>query len=163
MSRAADSSPEEPSDTSDREIVFRRVLAAPRELVFSVWTDPKHIAHWYGPNGFTTTTHEMDVRPGGVWRFIMHGPNGVDYKNRITYLEVVKPERLVFDHDDDGEGDHPPFRGIVTFVERDGQTELTLRTICGSPEMRARFIEFGAVEGGAQTLARFAEYLARMP
>lgn len=79
-------------DTADREIVISRLIHAPRELVFKVWTDPKHVAHWWGPNGFTNTIHEMDVRPGGVWRFIMHGPDGVDYPNKIVYKEVVKPQ-----------------------------------------------------------------------
>ena len=65
--------------TADREIVATRVFDAPRDLVFRMWTDPAHIVHWWGPNGFTTTIHEMDVRPGGMWRFIMHGPDGVDY------------------------------------------------------------------------------------
>jgi uncharacterized protein YndB with AHSA1/START domain len=151
-----------PEDTSDREIVLRRVLAAPRELVFAAWTDPRHVGQWYGPNGFTTTTHEMDVRPGGVWRFIMHGPDGTDYKNRIQYLEVVRPQRLVFDHDDDGETDEKPFRVTVAFDEREGQTELTMRMVCDSPQTRAKFIEFGAVEGGEQTLARLADYLPRL-
>lgn len=72
-------------DTADREIVITRVFDAPREQVFDAWTDSEHVSQWWGPNGFTTTTHEMDVRPGGVWRFIMHGPDGVDYKNRIVY------------------------------------------------------------------------------
>lgn len=62
---------------ADREIVATRVFDAPRDLVFKMWTDPKHIVHWWGPNGFTNTIHEMDVRPGGVWRFIMHGPVAV--------------------------------------------------------------------------------------
>ena len=62
----------------EREIVAARVFAAPRALVFTPWTDPRHIVQWWGPNGFTTTIHEMDVRPGGVWRFVMHGPDGVD-------------------------------------------------------------------------------------
>jgi uncharacterized protein YndB with AHSA1/START domain len=80
--------------TTDREIVTTRVFDAPREMVFDAWTDPKHIGQWWGPIGFTTTTHEMDVRPGGVWRFTMHGPDGRDYKNRIVYTEIVRPERL---------------------------------------------------------------------
>ena len=68
-----------------REIITTRVLDAPRELVWKAWTDPKHVAEWWGPNGFTNTIHEMDVRPDGVWRFIMHGPDGVDYKNEIVF------------------------------------------------------------------------------
>ena len=58
------------------------------------WTDPEHVAKWWGPTGFTNTIYEMDVRPGGVWRFVMHGPDGIDYQNKIVYIEVVKPERL---------------------------------------------------------------------
>src|SRR2546430_11151240 len=81
--------------TSDREILLTRVFDAPRELVFKVWTDPEHVGRWWGPRGFTNTIHEMDVRPGGVWRFTMHGPDGVDYLNRIVFIEVARPERLV--------------------------------------------------------------------
>jgi uncharacterized protein YndB with AHSA1/START domain len=69
--------------TSDRENVTTRVFDAPRELVFRAWTNPKHESQWWGPNGFTNTIHEMDVRPGSVWRFVMHGPDGVDY-NLLT-------------------------------------------------------------------------------
>src|SRR5689334_18469516 len=68
-----------PSDSSDREIVITRVIDAPRELVFAAFTDAEHISNWWGPNGFRTTTYEKDVRPGGVWRFTMHGPDGTDY------------------------------------------------------------------------------------
>src|SRR5207248_2469506 len=87
----------------DREIVATRIFDAPRELVFKVWTDPKHIGNWWGPKGFATTTFSMDVRPGGVWRFVMHGPDGRDYENKITYLEVVAPERIVYKHGGDAD------------------------------------------------------------
>jgi hypothetical protein len=80
-----------PTLVGDREIAATRVFAAPRELVWKVWTEPEHVVRWWGPNGFTTTTHSMDVKSGGVWRFVMHGPDGHDYQNKITYLEVVKP------------------------------------------------------------------------
>jgi uncharacterized protein YndB with AHSA1/START domain len=72
---------------SDREIVVTRVFDAPRAFVFKLWTDPKHVAQWWGPNGFIITSHEMNVRPGGVCRFVMYGPNGVDYQNRVVYRE----------------------------------------------------------------------------
>jgi uncharacterized protein YndB with AHSA1/START domain len=73
-----------------RSIIGSRQFDAPRALVFSVWTDPKHLAQWWGPNGFTTTTHAYDFRPGGVWRFVMHGPDGRDYQNRITFLKLFR-------------------------------------------------------------------------
>ncbi len=84
--------------TTDREIVITHVINATRERVWEAWTDPIHVQQWWGPNGFTTTVQEMNVRPGGAWRFIMHGPDGVDYPNKIVYEEIVKPERLVYVH-----------------------------------------------------------------
>ena len=79
------------ASTADREIAATRIFDAPRELVWKAWTDPKHVAQWWGPNGFTNTIHEMNVSPGGVWRFMMHGPDGTDYPNRIVFIEVVEP------------------------------------------------------------------------
>ena len=84
--------------SADREIVITRLIDAPPARVFDAWTDPRQVVQWWGPRGFTTTTSKMDVKPGGVWGFVMHGPDGHDYQNRITYLEVVKPERLVYKH-----------------------------------------------------------------
>jgi uncharacterized protein YndB with AHSA1/START domain len=139
-----------------REIVSTRVFDAPRELVFAAWTDPKGITKWWGPHGFTTTTHEMDVRPGGVWRHTMHGPDGVDYENEIVYMEVVNPERLTYDH-----VSRPLFHATVTFEDQGGRTKLTLRMLFETAEERewvAR--EHGAVEGAAQTLERLGELLA---
>src|SRR3972149_4696907 len=100
---------------SEQELILTRIFDAPRELVFEAWTDPKHVAQWWGPNGFTNTIHEMNVRPGGVWRFVMHGPDGVDYPNKIVYDEIVKPERLVYSH-----VSGPKFQTTVTFDEQGG-------------------------------------------
>ena len=147
--------------TSDREIVITRVFDAPRDLVFQTWTDPQHIGSWWGPNGFTTTTHEIDIRPGGVWRFIMHGPDGTDYPNKIVYLEVAKPERLVYDHGDDGERGY--FRVTVTFVEERGKTRLTMRSLFTTAAERDEVVtKYHAIEGGNQTLDRFSEQLTKM-
>lgn len=145
---------------SELELVFRRVFDAPRELVFEAWTNPKHVAQWWGPRGFTNTIHEMDVRPGGVWRLVMHGPDGVDYHNRIVFLEVVKPERLVYKHEP-REGSEPvSFRVTVTFLEREGKTELTMRMVFPSVEERDYVVQkHGAIEGANQTMERLAEYL----
>jgi uncharacterized protein YndB with AHSA1/START domain len=149
------------SAPADRSIVTTRLFDAPRELVFKAWTDPKQVAQWWGPDGFTTTTHEMDVRPGGVWRFIMHGPDAVDYPNRIVYTEIAPPERLVYDHGDDTEGASGQFHVTVTFAEEDGKTSLTMQAVFDSAEERDRVVqEFGAVEGASQHLARLAGHLA---
>lgn len=147
----------------DREIVIRRLLAAPRELVFRVWTDPKHVPNWWGPNGFSTTIHEMNVTPGGVWRLTMHGPDGRDYKNRIVFSEVIPPERLVFRHVPGPGDEHTIHETIVTFADRGGKTELTLRMVFESNAERDRLDKiYGAVEGGKQTTGRLAEYLATL-
>ena len=152
----------ETTTAADRELVVTRVFDAPRELVFEAFTDPEHIPHWWGPHGFTTTIYEIDVRPGGVWRFIMHGPDGTDYHNKVVFVEVVKPERLVYDHGPEGESDIKEFHVTVTFDEEGGKTRLTLRMVAESTAERDRMVEFGAVEGGEQTLERLAEYLAKI-
>lgn len=151
-----------PPDTFDREIVLSRVFDAPRDLVFQAWTDPDHIDRWWGPDGFTTTTREMDVRPGGVWRFVMHGPDGADYPNRIIYDEIVRPERLVYTHDSGQEDDPARFQVTVTFAEAGDKTHLTVRMAFASAAQRDRVVkEFRAIEGGQQTLERLAQYLAK--
>jgi uncharacterized protein YndB with AHSA1/START domain len=148
--------------SSDREIVISRVLDAPRTLVFDVWTDPKHVGEWYGPRGFTTTTHTMDVRAGGVWTFVMHGPDGVDYQNRIVFIEVVRPERLVYSHGG-GEGEAGRFHVTLTFDEHNGKTLLTMRSLFESAAARDWVVkEHHAIEGGNQTLDRLQEHLATM-
>jgi uncharacterized protein YndB with AHSA1/START domain len=150
-------------EIKEREIVFTRILHAPRELVFKAWTDPKHVAQWWGPNGFTNTISEMDVKPGGVWRFIMHGPDGVDYPNKIVYEEVVKPERLVYAHGGDEENDPGQFQVTVTLDDQGNKTQLTMRMLFVSKEERDKVVrEYGAVEGGNQTLNRLEEHLVKM-
>ncbi len=151
----------------DREIRGTRVFDAPRELVWKVWTEPEHIGQWWGPKGFTTTTHKMEVKPGGVWRFVMHGPDGRDYQNKITFIEVVKPERLVYKHGGTGDKedrDLEPvnFHVTVTFAEEDGKTRLDMRSVFPSAKARDYVVKnYGAVEGMHQTLARLEEYLAK--
>ncbi len=102
-----------------RSLINRRQLSAPRELVFDAFTKLEHVAHWYGPRGFTTTTEHMDVRVGGEWLFTMHGPDGVDYPNRIRYSKVVRPELLEYIHDDAQEPPKQTFHVIVTFEVED--------------------------------------------
>jgi uncharacterized protein YndB with AHSA1/START domain len=149
-------------DTADRELVLSRTFDAPRALVFDMYTKREHIGHWWGPRGFTTTTHEMDVRPGGTWRFVMHGPDGKDWDNRVVYRELVKPERIVWDHDSGIDDDPEGFHVVITFVEDGGRTTVTQRMTLASAEQRAQKERFGAVELGRQTLECLAEYLATL-
>jgi len=146
-----------------REIVFRRMLKAPREKVFDAWTDPAQIGQWWGPLGFRTTTYSMDVRPGGVWDFTMHGPDGRDYKNRIVYLEVVRPSFLAYRHSGEGPDAEVQFRSTVTFGEMFGQTTLTLRLIFATAAARDYNIKtYHSIEGGRQTLDRLAQYAEQL-
>ncbi len=144
-------------------MIGSRMIDAPRELVWSVWTDLKHLAQWWGPDGFRTTTSSFDFKPGGVWRFVMHGPDGRDYENRITFDEIVKPERLRYHHGGGGDVEPVQFRTTVTFDDLGGRTRVMLRGEFPSAEERARVIrEYGADKGLVQTLARLAEYVAGM-
>lgn len=146
---------EKGSATSDREIFARRIFDAPRELVWKVWTEPEHIIKWWGPDGFTNTIDKMEVKPGGEWEFIMHGPDGRDYNNKIIYVEVVKPKRLVYDH-----VSGPNFRATVTFEEQDGKTLLTMQMLFETAEERERTVKvFNAVEGLTQTLEKLNKYV----
>ena len=146
--------------SSEREIVLTRMVAAPRELVWKLWTEPEHVPRWWGPTGFTTTTQEMDVRAGGRWRFTMHGPDGRDYPNLITYLEVEEPARLVYQHGGEVGLEPVNFKTIVTLEElAPGRTRVTLHSIFPSAKARDFVVrEYGAIEGGKQTLARMAEH-----
>ena len=146
---------------TDREIVLSRLIDAPQELVFDAWTDPEQVGQWWGPSGFTTTTHKMEVKPGGVWRFVMHGPDGRDYQNKITYLEIVPPERLVYRHGGDEDLEPVSFHTTVTFVAEGNKTRVTMRSVFPTAEYRDRVVkEHGAIEGGEQHLARLDEHLA---
>jgi uncharacterized protein YndB with AHSA1/START domain len=147
--------------SGDREIVATRVFDAPRNLVYEAWTNPKHVANWWGPRGFTTTIQEMDVRPGGVWRLVMHGPDGTDYKNKMVFLEVVKPERLVYKHEPEGDAEPVNFQVTVTFAEEGEKTKVTFRMLFPSAAALDYVVsKHHAVEGLSHTLARLAEHLA---
>lgn len=149
---------------SDREIVITRVYDAPRELVWKAWTELEHVAKWWGPQGFTTTTQKRELKPGGVWRYIMHGPDGRDYQNIVTFLEVVPPERLTYKHGGAADTEPINFQSTVTFEDLGGnRTRLTLRSIFPSQDARDFVIrEVNAVEGGKQHLGRLAEHLRTM-
>jgi uncharacterized protein YndB with AHSA1/START domain len=146
------------SSTADREIVTTRLIDAPRELVYEAFTDAKHVGHWFGPDGFTTTTQSMDVRPGGRWIFVMRGPDGTDWPNVVTYQEVSPPSRLRYLHGDDKEPDM--FNVLVTFDDQAGKTALTMRALFKTAAAREFVVrERGAVEGAKQTVARLEAYV----
>jgi len=148
-------------DTSDREVIFTRIFDAPRELVWEAFTDPKQVVKWWGPNGFTTTNQEMDVRPGGIWRHTMHGPDGTDYYNKCKFLEVAKPERIVYVQSGGKEDDSGmPCEVTWTFEAQGAKTKLTGRMVFPSAATLEHVAKtYGVIEGGKQTLERLAGHL----
>jgi len=146
-----------PQGDPAREIVTTRTLTAPRDLVFAVWTDTKHVSRWWGPNGFTTTTHSQDLRVGGTWIFVMHGPDGTDYDNVVRYDVITPPEYLAYTH---GSSEDPQmFQAFVYFEDCGEKTKVTLRMVCRSVAECTHMREFGAVEGAQHTLARLQQFL----
>ena len=140
---------------ADRELLITRLLDAPRELVWEVWTNPDHIKNWWGPNGFTNTIFTMDVQPGGIWDFVMHGPDGTDYKNKSIYKEIVKPERIVFEHITG-----PHFTTTVTFAAEGKKTLLTWRMLFDTAEQLQQVVKtFKADEGLKQNIEKLEVYL----
>lgn len=157
---------------TERDLVITRVFDAPRDLVFRAWTDPEHLAAWWGPTGYTTPVCRVDPRPGGDWFLCMRSPEGRDIWCGGVYREIVEPERIVctdYFADEEGNPVDPSYYDmpegvpaemllIVTFEEREGKTTVTMRQ--SLPESVAR--EVGAVEGWNQSFDRLAEHLEKV-
>jgi uncharacterized protein YndB with AHSA1/START domain len=144
-----------PPAADARVMLARRFFAAPRALVFRLWTDPEHLAKWWGPRGFNTVTETFEFRPGDVWRHTMIGPDGREYPNETRFVAIEAPLRIVYDHV------APAFRSTITFAERDGGTEVTVRMAFPSAAERRRVTEeYGAEQSLHQTLERLGEALA---
>jgi uncharacterized protein YndB with AHSA1/START domain len=145
---------------ADREIVISRVIDGPRELVFEAFTDVRHLSRWWGPDGCTTTTRAFEFRVGGVWDFVMHIPDGTEFQEWILWREIVPPERITLLH---GEAPDDPnaFESTLTFQSRGEETELVMRTVFPTKELRDQNVEqYRAIELGRQTLGKLAAYVA---
>ncbi len=147
----------------DREIVISRVIDAPRSLVYAAWADPEQIQVWFGPDGLEIETREIDLRPGGIWRFDMVGAGDLRYGNRMRFLRMEAPALIEVEHGSDQDEDPNRFRMLVTFDEQEnGKTVLTLRQMHPTRARREWGIGFGAVEYGGQTLAKLARHVAKV-
>lgn len=143
------------SNTADREIRLTRVLNAPIELVWEVWTDPEHIKNWWGPNGFTNTITKMDVQPEGEWDLVMHGPDGKDYKNKSVFKEVVKYKRLMYEH-----VSTPKFAATIEFEAQGKKTAINWHMLFESKEQFIQVVKtFKADEGLKQNIDKLDVYL----
>lgn len=146
------------NDTASRSLTISRLFNAPVELVWKVWTEPWHIKNWWGPNGFTNTIFKMDMKPGGEWDFIIHGPDGIDYKNKSMYREVVKYEKLVYDH-----LSGPKFQSTVRFTKQGDKTLIGIKMVIETPELREQTVKtFKADEGLNQNMDKLEVYLSKV-
>ena len=161
MTAAGSNAPAQPA-TDEREIVVSRAIGAPPELVFEAFTEVRHLSQWWGPEGFTTTTREFEFRVGGVWDFVMHGPDGTDYQEWISWTEIAPPARIALLH---GEARDDPnaFTSVLTFTREGTGTRLEMRTLFPTKELRDDAVEtYHAIEGGRQTLDNLAAYVGAM-
>lgn len=143
------------SKTADREINISRLLKAPIELVWEVWTDVDHIKNWWGPNGFTNTISKMDLKSGGEWDLVMHGPDGTDYKNKSIFKEIVKHKKIVYEH-----VSNPKFTATILFESRGDTTFLTWHMLFESKEHFIQVVKtFKADEGLKQNIEKLDHYL----
>ncbi|MCV0426329.1 MAG: SRPBCC domain-containing protein [Roseibium sp.] len=153
------------SEPDAQELVFSRVFAAPAVTVFRAWTDPKQLVRWWGPRDFSLTINTMDVTVGGIWDYVLHGPDGMDYPNRAVFEEVDPPIRLVFFNSGGHVSDrHLTCRMVVTFedkvLEGNGMhTLVTLRMQFETSVALDRAKARGAEEGGQESFARLSEWL----
>ena len=148
--------------TVDREIVISRVISAPRDLVFEAFTEVRHLSRWWGPEGFTTTTRAFEFRVGGVWDFVMHGPDRTDYQEWITWTEIDPPVRIALLH---GEslGDPNAFESVLTFEPDGAATRIEMRTVFPTEELRDEAVEkYHAIQGAQQTLSNLAAYVTEI-
>lgn len=147
------------STTADREIVISRLIDAPREIVFEAFTEVRHLSQWWGPEGFTTTTRAFEFRVGGAWDFVMHGPDGTDYQEWITWQEIEAPGRIALLH---GESANDPnsFESVLSFESNADQTRIEMRTVFATAEQKDEAVQkYHAIEGGQQTLNNLAAYV----
>jgi uncharacterized protein YndB with AHSA1/START domain len=139
---------------ADRELRISRLLNAPVDLVWTVWTTPDHIKNWWGPNGFTNTIHLMDLRPGGEWNLTMHGPDGTDYKNRSVFKEIIEHKKIVFQHF------NPHFVPTIEFEAQGEKTQLNWHMLFESKDEFIRVVQtFKADEGMKQNIEKLNDYL----
>ncbi len=143
---------------SERQLAHSRLIDAPRDLVWRALTDPEHVNAWWGPNGFRNVEITQDVRVGGEWKFTMIGPDGTAYPNKSTYVELIAPERLVYDC---GDFENVMFRGEITLQAIGNRTLVTLAVVVADRAFRDGLLGY-ALEGGQQSLAKLAAHLTTM-
>ena len=148
----------------DNKVTYKRYFDVPISLVFEAWSSPEHLSQWWGPDGFTLTTRSMDFSKGGIWDFIMHGPDGHDYKNKIQFIDIRKPHYISYKHLGDGGGAMDvDFQATIVFEEAGEGTNLTMEQLFPSKEELERInIKYGAIEGAKQHIGKLGTFLEKL-
>lgn len=145
-----------------REIILSRLIRAPRQILFQAWIDPDKLAWWWGPKGFSISIQSFNIETGGAWKFVLHGPDGIDYRNRVVFIEVLEPERISFSQSSDTDNDPDQFNTTVTFEDQDDCTLLHMRLIFKTTEARNHVIRsYDGIEAAEQSLDRLEELMFR--
>src|SRR5438105_3121393 len=143
---------------TDKEIVMTRVFDAPRDLVFEAHSSCEHMSRWWGPRRYVVSTCDIDFRPGGAWRMVQAGADGMEFGFHGEFREIVPPERITWTFEFEGMPGHVSVQ-TVTFEERDGKTTLTATAVFDTVEDRDGMLQSGMEEGAAETYDRLDEYL----
>lgn len=144
-------------NSEQQELQTTATFTAPLVLIWEAWTDPEKVVNWWGPDGFTTTIHEMDFREGGEWNLTLHGPTGTNYPNRSTYREIIPLKKIVFEHF------NPHFIASILFESKEGGTEIQWNMLFDSPEQFELIVKaHKADEGQKQTIGRLQNYIQQL-
>jgi len=148
----------------NNKVIYKRYFDVPVDLVFEAWSSHEHLSQWWGPDGFTLTTNSMDFSNGGIWDFIMHGPDGHDYKNKTQFIDISKPHHIYYKHLGDGEVEQDVnFESRIIFEASGEGTNLTMEQIFPSQEELERINKkYGAIEGAKQHVSNLAKYLENL-
>lgn len=148
----------------ENKVTYKKYFDVPVDLLFEVWSKPEHLTEWWGPDGFTLTIKSLDFSNGGIWEFIMHGPDGHDYQNKIQFINIQKPKSILYKHIGDGEGDEDVnFQSRIIFETVGEGTNLIMEQIFSSKQELERVNEkYGAIEGGKQHIGNLAKYLDKI-
>jgi uncharacterized protein YndB with AHSA1/START domain len=148
----------EQNSREGRELLISRMLNAPVELVWEAWTNPEHVANWWGPDGFTNTVTTMDMTVGGEWNLVMHGPDGTDYKNKSIFKEIIPFKKIVYEH-----VTSPKFLTTIEFEARGEKTFINWHMLFESKEQFIQVVKtFKADEGLKQNIDKLNVYVERM-
>jgi uncharacterized protein YndB with AHSA1/START domain len=145
---------QEKTNDPNRKIITTRIFDAPRETVFSAWTNPELLKAWWGPKGFTNTFYEFNLKPGGKWKFTMHGPDGGNYENESVFVEIKEPEKIILNHIS-----NPRFQLTATFEEAGhGKTRLVFEQLFETAEVYNKVKGF-AVDANEENMDRLEAVL----